>query len=88
MAQNGHSRELHRALQRSVGALAGVAWMSALVNVLTLTGSFFMLEVQDRDELLHHRDHRARERSGFRDKAAERVEARARNARRELHRNR
>ncbi|MHB2209257.1 type I secretion system permease/ATPase [Methylobacterium sp. CM6257] len=48
MAQSGRSGELHRALQRSVGALAGVAWMSALVNVLTLTGSFFMLEVYDR----------------------------------------
>jgi ATP-binding cassette subfamily C protein len=31
-----------------LGGFAGVAWMSALVNVLTLTGSFFMLEVYDR----------------------------------------
>ena len=42
------SGELHRSLRRSLGAFAGVAWMSALVNVLTLTGSFFMLEVYDR----------------------------------------
>ncbi|TXM66231.1 type I secretion system permease/ATPase [Methylobacterium sp. WL12] len=45
----GHGRhELKGALQRSAGAFLGVAWMSALINVLTLTGSFFMLEVYDR----------------------------------------
>ncbi|TXN07015.1 type I secretion system permease/ATPase [Methylobacterium sp. WL103] len=48
MDQGRTSGELRRALGRSFGAFAGVAWMSALVNVLTLTGSFFMLEVYDR----------------------------------------
>ncbi|MGH1569560.1 type I secretion system permease/ATPase [Methylobacterium sp. P31] len=48
MGQDRQSCELHRALWRSVGGFAGVAWMSALVNVLTLTGSFFMLEIYDR----------------------------------------
>ena len=42
------SGELQEALRRSSGALIGVAGMSGLVNLLTLTGSFFMLQVYDR----------------------------------------
>lgn len=37
-----------RALRDTRGALIGVAVVSALINVLYLTGSFFMLEVYDR----------------------------------------
>lgn len=37
-----------RAMRDSRGALIGVALVSALINVLYLTGSFFMLEVYDR----------------------------------------
>lgn len=48
MYQVRRSDELLTALRRSTGAFAGVAGMSALVNVLTLTGSVFMLEVYDR----------------------------------------
>ncbi len=48
MRQGGHSGELSTVLRRSVGAVVGVAGMSALANLLTLTGSFFMLEVYDR----------------------------------------
>lgn len=40
--------ELGAALGRNSGALLAVGGMSALVNVLTLTGSFFMLEIYDR----------------------------------------
>lgn len=36
------------AMRQSRGALVGVALVSALINVLYLTGSFFMLEVYDR----------------------------------------
>ena len=41
-------RELSAALGRSSGAFLAVGGMSALVNLLTLTGSFFMLEIYDR----------------------------------------
>ena len=47
----GHHRplgELSGALWRSSHAFLAVAGMSGLVNLLTLTGSFFMLEVYDR----------------------------------------
>jgi PrtD family type I secretion system ABC transporter len=40
--------ELRGALWRSSRAFLAVAGMSALLNLLTLTGSFFMLEVYDR----------------------------------------
>ncbi|CAA2160541.1 Type I secretion system ATP-binding protein PrsD [Methylobacterium brachiatum] len=40
--------ELPGALRRSTRAFAAVAGMSGLVNLLTLTGSFFMLEIYDR----------------------------------------
>ena len=42
------SGELTAALARCRTAFVGVALMSGLVNLLTLTGSFFMLEVYDR----------------------------------------
>ena len=42
------SGELAAALARCRTAFVGVALMSGLVNLLTLTGSFFMLEVYDR----------------------------------------
>ncbi len=48
MRQVGQSGELSTALWHSAGAFMGVAGMSALANLLTLTGSFFMLEVYDR----------------------------------------
>lgn len=48
MSQGRHSSELHSALQRSAHAFLAVAGISALVSLLTLTGSFFMLEVYDR----------------------------------------
>jgi ATP-binding cassette subfamily C protein len=44
----GSSSTLVSALERCRAAFLGVACMSALVNVLYLTGSFFMLEVYDR----------------------------------------
>lgn len=44
----GSSPTLISALERCRLAFIGVACMSALVNVLYLTGSFFMLEVYDR----------------------------------------
>ena len=40
--------ELSIALRQCRGALIGVALMSGLVNILYLSGSFFMLEVYDR----------------------------------------
>jgi ATP-binding cassette, subfamily C, type I secretion system permease/ATPase len=40
--------ELAAALHRCRGAFAGIAIMSGVLNVLGLTGSFFMLEVYDR----------------------------------------
>ena len=48
MAGNNSSRELRSALAGCRGALLGVGAISGLVNVLALTGSFFMLEVYDR----------------------------------------
>ncbi|WP_267361206.1 MULTISPECIES: type I secretion system permease/ATPase [unclassified Methylobacterium] len=48
MRQVGQSGELATVLRRSAGAFIGVAGISALANLLTLTGSFFMLEVYDR----------------------------------------
>ncbi|KNY20871.1 type I secretion system permease/ATPase [Methylobacterium sp. ARG-1] len=48
MVHKCESGELSAALWRSSRALAGVAGISGLVNLLTLTGSFFMLEVYDR----------------------------------------
>lgn len=47
-ATTGTSPTLASALERCRLAFIGVACMSALVNVLYLTGSFFMLEVYDR----------------------------------------
>lgn len=46
--QRGTASELRNALQSFRGALLAVAGVSAVVNVLYLTGSFFMLEVYDR----------------------------------------
>ena len=43
-----HTTELHQVLWRARGPLAAMAGVSALINVLYLTGSFFMLEVYDR----------------------------------------
>ena len=40
--------ELSRALRACRGALLGVALMSGVVNILYLSGSFFMLEIYDR----------------------------------------
>ncbi|SFL48900.1 type I secretion system permease/ATPase [Methylobacterium pseudosasicola] len=48
MGQSRQTSELSAALRRSAAAFAGVAGISGLVNLLTLTGSFFMLEVYDR----------------------------------------
>ncbi|GJD37514.1 type I secretion system permease/ATPase [Methylobacterium aerolatum] len=48
MPLRGPSSTLVRALERCRLAFIGVACMSALVNILYLTGSFFMLEVYDR----------------------------------------
>ncbi|MDO9426233.1 MAG: type I secretion system permease/ATPase, partial [Methylobacterium sp.] len=42
------SAELVSAMARCRAAFIGVGAMSGLVNVLYLTGSFFMLEVYDR----------------------------------------
>ncbi|HJE24708.1 MAG TPA: type I secretion system permease/ATPase [Methylorubrum populi] len=42
------AKELHYALNQCRIAFAGAAGMSGLVNILYLTGSFFMLEVYDR----------------------------------------
>jgi PrtD family type I secretion system ABC transporter len=46
----GHSprSELRDALSACRGAFVGVALMSGMINVLYLTGSFFMLEIYDR----------------------------------------
>ena len=48
MRQGNQSGELNGALRRSSHAFIAVAGMSGLVNLLTLTGSFFMLEIYDR----------------------------------------
>ena len=48
MARNATSSELTAALAACRSAFFGVALMSGLVNLLCLTGSFFMLEVYDR----------------------------------------
>ena len=48
MVQDRQSAELSAALWRNATAFAGVAGISALINLLTLTGSFFMLEIYDR----------------------------------------
>ena len=40
--------ELRQALSRCRHAWIGVALMSGMINLLYLTGSFFMLEVYDR----------------------------------------
>ncbi|TXM97294.1 type I secretion system permease/ATPase, partial [Methylobacterium sp. WL122] len=48
MARHSGSVELTGALASCRAAFVGVAAMSGLVNVLYLTGSFFMLEVYDR----------------------------------------
>lgn len=48
MAVQRDSTEIVLALSRCRSAFIGVAVMSGLVNVLYLTGSFFMLEVYDR----------------------------------------
>ena len=46
---DGQSKnEIAAALARCKAAFLGVAVMSGLVNILYLTGSFFMLEVYDR----------------------------------------
>ncbi|MEZ0170739.1 type I secretion system permease/ATPase [Microvirga sp. TS319] len=42
------SSELGAALRRSRGALIGIGVFSVLTNILTLTGSFYMLQVYDR----------------------------------------
>ncbi|WP_246690098.1 ABC transporter transmembrane domain-containing protein, partial [Methylobacterium sp. WL7] len=48
MRPGQYTGELPSALRRSTRAFAAVAGMSGLVNLLTLTGSFFMLEIYDR----------------------------------------
>ncbi|MDO9426363.1 MAG: type I secretion system permease/ATPase, partial [Methylobacterium sp.] len=48
MTKDRNSAELASALSRCRMAFIGVGAMSGLVNVLYLTGSFFMLEVYDR----------------------------------------
>ncbi|MCJ2075429.1 type I secretion system permease/ATPase [Methylobacterium sp. E-016] len=48
MATSPASSELFAALSRCRSAFVGVAVISGLVNLLYLTGSFFMLEVYDR----------------------------------------
>ncbi|MCJ2144261.1 type I secretion system permease/ATPase [Methylobacterium sp. E-066] len=48
MRPGQHTGELPGALRRSTRAFVAVAGMSGLVNLLTLTGSFFMLEIYDR----------------------------------------
>ena len=51
MKHPAHARaedQLKQALRASRAALVGVGLVSALINVLYLTGSFFMLEVYDR----------------------------------------
>ena len=40
--------EFGAAMKACIGALVGVALLSGVSNVLTLTGSFFMLETYDR----------------------------------------
>lgn len=44
----GTRGELHAALRSCRGALVAVAFLSAIINLLYLTGSFYMLEVYDR----------------------------------------
>ena len=46
-AQSVRSSELYRALAKYRSAFLGVAAMSSVLNVLTLSGSFFMLLVYD-----------------------------------------
>ncbi len=48
LRQDRPSGELHGALRRSTTAFLAVAGISGLLNLLTLTGSFFMLEIYDR----------------------------------------
>lgn len=48
MRRPNASAELPMALSRCRGAFLGVALMSGIINLLYLTGSFFMLEVYDR----------------------------------------
>ena len=48
MRPGQHTGELTSALRRSTRAFVAVAGMSGLINLLTLTGSFFMLEIYDR----------------------------------------
>ncbi len=45
---SGQPSELGRALKACRGAFVGVGAMSGMLNVLALTGSFFMLQVYDR----------------------------------------
>ncbi|MBB4000312.1 type I secretion system permease/ATPase [Aureimonas pseudogalii] len=47
-ASNGSSSELSAALRSCRGAFIGVGAMSGMLNVLALTGSFYMLQVYDR----------------------------------------
>jgi ABC-type protease/lipase transport system fused ATPase/permease subunit len=42
------SSELSAALRACRGAMVGTALLSGLINVLMLTGSFYMLEIYDR----------------------------------------
>ena len=46
--QGAQASELGAALRSFRGAMLAIAGVSAVVNVLYLTGSFFMLEVYDR----------------------------------------
>lgn len=48
MNNSVEENELSRALRACRGALVGVALMSGVVNILYLSGSFFMLEIYDR----------------------------------------
>jgi ATP-binding cassette subfamily C protein PrsD len=48
IAGNGDNDPTQEAMKRSRGGLIAVGFTSALINVLYLTGSFFMLQVYDR----------------------------------------
>ena len=48
MQADHHASDLRAALRSCRGAFVGVGLMSAMISVLYLTGSFFMLEVYDR----------------------------------------
>ena len=48
---NQHPIRLLKALRPCRGVFLGLVVFSALINILYLTGSFYMLQIYDRDEL-------------------------------------